>query len=85
VEINGEVENVFNYKYNIRANNKNNRTLQRLSTMANTTMNGSDGKYYKEYQTFVDYYGDYDYADKWVTSAFRKQYTGFTSKYVLEI
>jgi hypothetical protein len=85
VEIDGVVDNVFHYTYDNRADNKNTRTLQRLSTMANTTMKGSDGKYYKEFQIFVDYYGDYDYGDKWITSAYKKQNTAFSSKYVLKI
>ena len=29
----------------------------------------TNGTSYKHYQRFYDYYGDYDYADKWVSAA----------------
>jgi hypothetical protein len=44
------------------------------------TMRGPDGNYFKEFQSFVDYYGDTDYGDKWIYGAFNKQNTLFTTK-----
>ena len=47
------------------------RTLQGFSTKAKAVMydvliNGVSHGPYKTYKKFYDYYGDYDYADKWV-------------------
>ena len=78
----GVIDYVSEYSYDARVDNNNIRTLQRLSTQANVTMKGPDGAYYKEFQSFVDYYGDSNYGDKWVTAARNKGNTDFTSKYV---
>ena len=46
------------------------RTLQGFSTSAQTKMyDGCPGCPYTHYQRFYDYYGDFDYADKWVSAA----------------
>ena len=46
------------------------RTLKGFSTSAQTKMYvGCPGCPYKHYKMFYDYYGDYDYADKWVLAA----------------
>ena len=57
----------------------NTRSLQLLSTNASMSMKGPDGNFYKEFGLFMDYYGDADYGDKWITAAARKQKTGFKS------
>lgn len=69
----------FEYEYDVRAGNKNSLTLQSLSTNATVSMKGPSGSYYKEYQLFLDYYGDKDYGDKWITAAARKTHTGFAT------
>jgi hypothetical protein len=79
---NGNVAEKLSYSYSIRQDNKNSRTLQSLSTNASISMKGPDGKYYTEFQLFYDYYGDTNYGDKWITAAYKKQNTGFSSKYV---
>jgi hypothetical protein len=78
----GVTDKSFSYFYHNRANNKNRITLKKLSTNASATMLGSNGKYYKEFQTFVDYYGDTNYGDKWVSAARWKTNTDFSSKFV---
>ena len=78
----GVIDNVFEYSYDNREDNNNIHTLQKLSTNASTTMKGPDGVFYKEFQLFVDYYGDTNYGDKWVTAANKKVNTNFTSEYV---
>jgi hypothetical protein len=78
----GVVDSAFEYFYNNRIDNNNIRTLQKLSTNASLTMKGPDGNYYKEFQSFVDYYGDANYGDKWITAARKKVNTDFSSKYV---
>ena len=46
------------------------RTLQGFSTGAQSKMyDGCPGCPYKHYSMFYDYYGDFDYADKWVSAA----------------
>lgn len=75
----GEIKQ-HKYTYNNRRGNKNLNTIQKLSTEAVDTMKGLDGKYIKEFQTFYDYYGDFNYGDKWITAAYFKTDTGFTSK-----
>merc|ERR1740138_1934406 len=46
------------------------RTLQGFSTKAKKVMyEDCPGCPYKTYKKFYDYYGDYDYADKWVMAA----------------
>jgi hypothetical protein len=79
-EVNGVIQNSFKYKYDNRRNNLNLISLQKLSSNAGETMKGLDGAYYKEFNVFVDYYGDTNYGDKWVSAAFNKVNTGFSSK-----
>lgn len=60
---------VFNYSYDVRIDNANLRTLQLLSTEANLTMRKSENPcsvcpYIDDFQKFVDYYGEFGYADK---------------------
>merc|ERR1719157_328311 len=46
------------------------RTLKGFSTAAKGKMyDGCPGCPYRHYKMFYDYYGDYDYADKWVSAA----------------
>ena len=46
------------------------RTLQGFSTSAQGKMyDGCPGCPYRHYKMFYDYYGDFDYADKWVSAA----------------
>ena len=76
------MDNAFAYSYNNRLDNNNLRTIQSFSTNASVTMKGPDGNYYKEFQSFVNYYGDTDYGDKWVTAAYQKNNTAYTSQCV---
>merc|ERR1740130_2521868 len=59
------------------------RTLKGFSTGAKAKMYDEDGKPasrpYKHYEMFYDYYGDFDYADKWVTQALDGTAQTFTS------
>jgi len=46
------------------------RTIRGFSTGAQSKMyDGCPGCPYKHYKMFYDYYGDFDYADKWVSAA----------------
>jgi uncharacterized protein YcnI len=58
----------FTYTYDQRIDNMNSRTLQGMSKTAETRFLVAD-QYFEEYQQFVDYYGDYDYADKFIKAA----------------
>merc|ERR1719482_1676235 len=47
-----------------------NRMMKKFSTGAKSKMyDGCPGCPYKHYEMFYDYYGDFDYADKWVSAA----------------
>lgn len=70
----------YEYVYDTRGDNRNYNTLQRLSINAVDDMVLPKSKsYVPEYQTFVDYYGDHDYADKWVMAAHNKENTQFSN------
>ena len=56
------------------------RTLQGFSTGAQAKMyDGCPGCPYRHYEMFYDYYGDFDYADKWVSAALGGTDMSFTS------
>ena len=56
------------------------RTLQGFSTSAKAKMHDcAGGCPYRDYMQFVDYYGDFDYADKWVTGALEGAKVSFGS------
>ena len=54
-------------------------SLKYFSTGAHLELVGNNGASYKHYQQFVDYYGDYNYADKWVSAALAGTDMSFTS------
>ena len=57
------------------------RTLQDFSTSAQGKMyDGCPGCPYRHYKMFYDYYGDFDYADKWVSAALAGRLMQFTSE-----
>jgi hypothetical protein len=56
------------------------RTLQGFSTGVQAKMyDGCPGCPYKHYSRFYDYYGDFDYADKWVSAALAGTSMSFSS------
>ena len=56
------------------------RTMRGFSTGAQTKMyDGCPGCPYRHYKMFYDYYGDFDYADKWVTAALDKADMSFSN------
>jgi len=62
----------FNYKYNPRLDNNNARTLQTFSTTAHNVMHplgDMNAPYIPDYQVFLDYYGNTEYANMWVMAA----------------
>jgi hypothetical protein len=72
----------FNYMYDNRHGNKNDRTIQKFSTDAAKVMkNCDDGSdcYHDDFQKFINYYGDTDYGDKWIIAAAEGLSTEFTS------
>lgn len=67
----------FDYSYNPEENNDNDRTLQGFSRQAREKMFECDNCPYVDYKKFVDYYGQFDYADRWVTAALAGSTTNF--------
>jgi len=59
--------------------NSNGRTIQGFSTGAEAKMySACPGCPYKDFLMYYEYYGDFNYADKWVTAALAGTATGFT-------
>ena len=56
----------------------NTRTLQSMSQTAEIRYT-LKGQYFEEYQTFIDYYGDHNYADKFIIAADMELDTNFKS------
>merc|ERR1719271_906977 len=58
------------YEYDVEDDNHNGRTIQGFSSGAFSKMyDCSIGCPYHTYKMYYDYYGDFDYADKWVSAA----------------
>lgn len=59
-----------NYTYDPKTQNINKRTIRKLSTTAEEKMYRCKNCPYKYFKKFRDYYGFFDYADKWIDAAF---------------
>ena len=57
----------------------NQRTIQGFSTNYNPAQKNDDGEFYPDIQKFIRYYGDADYADKWIDAARRGGRTTFST------
>lgn len=68
----------FTYTYDQRIDNMNSRTLQGMSKTAETRFLVAN-QYFDEYKQFIEYYGDYDYADKFILAADTETDTDFTN------
>ena len=76
----GDQTNTFSltYEYDIREDNDNDRTLQSLSTRADKEMKACDVcPYHEDFQLFLNYYGDADYANRWIMGASYRRQTNF--------
>lgn len=62
----------FQYSYSITLDNTNGQTLQHLSSKAKKEFYDCGGTICPTatYEAFVDHYGEFDYADKWIQAAF---------------
>ena len=62
----------FQYSYSITLDNTNGQTLQHLSSKAKKEFYDCGGTICPTatYDAFVDHYGEFDYADKWIQAAF---------------
>lgn len=65
------------YTYDPATGNKNGRTIQGFSTGAKAKMYDCEKCPYPTYKKFYDYYGAFDYGDKWVQAAFAKAQASF--------
>ena len=65
------------YSYNPLTKNYNARTLQGFSVEAEEKMYKCTSCPYKTYNKFYEYYGAFDYGNKWVLAAFNKGSTNF--------
>lgn len=72
------VDTDLSYSYDPKTKNINKRTIKGFSTDAEQDMYRCAGNCpYSTYKKFRDYYGAFDYADKWITAAFEKSSTNF--------
>mmetsp|Transcript_17619 Transcript_17619/g.49856 ORF Transcript_17619/g.49856 Transcript_17619/m.49856 type:complete len:503 (-) Transcript_17619:120-1628(-) len=76
--IEGSVDSIT-YSYSQTTGNTNERTIRGFSTGAKAKMNDCDNCPYPMYEKFYNYYGEFDYADKWVQAAFALQKADFTN------
>jgi hypothetical protein len=65
------------YQYDPLRDNGNDRTLQGFSLQAEEKMWECKNCPYSTYQKFYEYYGEFDYANKWVLAAFDGSTTNF--------
>ena len=61
----------FHYTYNVSESNHNDHTLIELSTHAKSRMWSCSHCPYDDYQKYYNYYGEFDYADRILQTAFR--------------
>jgi len=76
--IEGSVDSIT-YSYSQTTGNTNERTIRGFSTGAKAKMNDCANCPYLMYEKFYKYYGEFDYADKWVQAAFALQKADFTN------
>jgi len=67
LEIDGEA---VSYTYDPKIQNVNKRTIRKFSTTAEDKMYRCENCPYRTFKKFREYYGFFDYADKWVDAAF---------------
>jgi len=60
----------MSYTYDPRTQNVNKRTIRKLSTTAEEKMYRCDNCPYKTFRKYREYFGFFDYADKWIEAAF---------------
>lgn len=74
---------VFSYVYSIRHDNSNHLTLQSLSAREETAAGNRacpDCPYFDDFATYLEYYGDADFGDKWITAAALYDTTEFSKQ-----
>jgi len=72
----------FNYTYDVRRDNDNLLSMKGLSTKASLDLamcSTGNCTQAREFQLFVDFYGDEDYGDKWIVAAAEGNTTMFSS------
>jgi len=83
LEESGELEiagTMYPYTYDIEKDNKNGRTIQGFSTSAESKMyECNNGCPYTEYEKYFKYFGDHDYADKWIMAGLKKEKVTYSS------
>jgi hypothetical protein len=69
---------IYKYFYDIRQENFNGRFLKRFSIEADKVMRPCpECPYLPDFQKFFNFYGNADYADKWISAAFYNEQTNF--------
>jgi hypothetical protein len=73
------IDGDISYSYDPTTKNVNKRTIQGFSTGAEQKMYRCENCPYNTYRKFRDYYGTFDYADKWINAAFDGTSTTFSN------
>ena len=73
------IDGDISYSYDPTTKNINKRTIQGFSTGAEEKMYRCENCPYNTYRKFRDYYGFFDYADKWINAAFDGTSTAFSN------
>ena len=73
------IDGDLSYSYDPTTKNVNKRTIQGFSTSAEEKMYRCDNCPYNTYRKFREYYGFFDYADKWINAAFDGTSTAFSN------
>ncbi|KAL3938262.1 MAG: hypothetical protein SGBAC_006785 [Bacillariaceae sp.] len=87
-------DQIFHYMYNVSQSNHNDHTLIDLSTHAKSRMWSCSHCPFDDYQKYYNYYGEFDYADRILQTAFRGEEMkldngnmdlGYYSKYGMKV
>merc|ERR1712166_1639392 len=73
------IDGDLSYSYDPTTKNVNKRTIQGFSTSAEEKMYRCENCPYNTYRKFREYYGFFDYADKWINAAFDGTSTSFSN------
>jgi len=80
ITLGSPIEAIIDYSYNKTADTYNKRTIQGFSTDAGKKMyTCDDGCPFEDYEKYYNYYGEFDYANRWIVAAFGNAKTTFTN------
>lgn len=80
ITLGSPIEAIVDYSYDKTEDTYNSRTIQGFSTDAVDKMYKCDeGCPFEDYEKYYNYYGEFDYANRWIVAAFENAKTTFTN------